>query len=737
MNLVDVPTGCSIVQTEWSVMLSSLLLIFVRKLIIPASLGFLANCILIASPGAAQDRPRITIDDVVDRSRPGLRTIGWLGSESLYARIRSTTGETYLKKFQAGGPAGLDLTAAFDADDLDRTIVRTTSIAPDGERLVSFVDGQWKILNLATKLQSTLIAPELPTGLPENFAWNRIDWAEDGGSVAISEMYDARGRSTAKDNTIEINGVRLQETASVSDRIVVLNTRLLLASIAGDGNMNSWVFPGCTSAGHSFSMQSELFVTLTCFEVDVPHTKIIRINPVTEEYEEIFRASAILQGSHPRISPDGKLLAFALNDDSSNWDGFVDLAIIDSKTGEIVLRLRPSMNKGLAPSSDYYWSADGKSIYVTARASGLDEIWSLSLSGTHQLLAGGDRRRYGMSVSPDGTKLSYTTMDGYGYRDVRKLDTETLNEEIYYVIDDPMSDFTLGNWQQIEWESTNGIRPKGWLITPPDFDPVDQYPLFVYVHGNGTGSDLYLSGAFTGTISGGPLEWHALATLGYIVFVPDYRMSGNYGPEPIKQSRSDQVDGALFDARDVITGVKHLISHGYVDPNSIAIMGHSLGGTRAFKVLIDEPGLFSAAILNDSSALDLRSMLEGASSGTRTGSNFNRFLRMTYKSELAEDPEPYKKNYVLDAVRIQTPTLFLRGGYGGEASPTKYASHETAFTLIRQAGVPARYITFVDEGHTYSTPEAALVAFDLVMGWMAEHMPARQDGADFVAQQSE
>ena len=697
----------------------------------------LASCTLVSSPGSAQNKPEIKIEDVIDRGQSRLRRVGWLGSDALYGLYRSTAGEPSVRRLQSDGPAGADLAAGLDARGADRNGFRTISVSPDGKRLVSFVDNQWRTLELAAQSTTIMTMPERPAGLPENFAWYMTDWADDGRRVAISEMYDARARSSASVASFKINGVTLEETAPASDRTVVQQTRLLLVDAVSGDNLGSWVFPGCTSAGHSFSPATELFVTLTCFEVDVPHTKLIRINTETKKYEEVFRANSIIQGFRPKVSPDGKLIAFPLNNDGSNWAAFVDLAILDSGSGEIVQRLRPNANQGLAMQGEYYWAADGKSLYVSARGAGLDEIWSLSLTGDHKRLAGGDRRRFAMSLSADGAQLSYITLDGYGYRDIRTLDTETGREDIFYVIDDPASQFALGQWQQIEWKSTDGIRPKGWLITPPDFDPANQYPLFVYIHGNGTGSDLYLDGAFTGSVSGGPLEWHALAALGYVVFVPDYRMSGNYGPEPIRQSRRDRLDGAVYDALDVISGVNHLVSLGYVNSDRMAVMGHSLGGARAFKILTDEPRLFRAAVLNESSGLDRRSMFEAASSGSRTGSDFNRFMRTIYGKELAEDPDPYKTNYVLDAVRIQTPTLFLRGGYGGNASPTMYASHETAFTLIRQAGVPTRYIMFPDEGHTYSTPEAALVAFDLVTDWLAKHMPAEPGDADFVVRQRE
>jgi dipeptidyl aminopeptidase/acylaminoacyl peptidase len=694
-----------------------------RLLVLPTLL-LVTGCALVAPPGFAQAKPQISIEDVLDRGRPELRRAGWLGPDRLYGQFRSASGETSLRVLRADGAEGEDLAAGIGLDQTDPAGFRTILLSPDGTRLISYTGEEWRVTNRETGAQQALAAPALPAHLPDAFAWSSADWAEDAGRVAISEMYDNRTRQRAAAAPEIVNGVRLEETAPVSEPVLVYHTRLLVADLADAGDVQSWLFPGCTSAGHAFSPGAELYVTLSCFEAEIAHTKLLRIDLETEAVSEIFRANAVLQDSHPRLSPDGERIAFALNSDGSNWGAFMDLAILDADTGEVLHMLRPASKQGLAPFSEYFWSADGKAVYAGARAAGLDEIWALSLSGSHRRLAGGERKRYEMSLSPDRSKLIYKTLDGYGYSDVRTLNVSSGAESIYHVINDPQADFQLGRWTQIEWKSDSGINPKGWLVTPYGFDPKRQYPLYVYVHGNGLGSDLYLDGPFTGHVVGGPLEWHAIAALGYVVFVPDYRMSGNYGPEPIKQISAQLRDAAEFDARDVVAGVKHVVSLGFVDPQRIAIMGHSAGGTRTFKVLTEAPDLFAAAILNDSSPLDPQSILEAASTGTRTGTDFNRFMRTLLGTELADNPDAYKTNYTLDAVKIRAPTLFLRGGYGGGASPTQYASHELAFTLIRQSGVAAKYITFLDEGHTYSTPESARLAFQLVTDWMREHMPA-------------
>ena len=682
-------------------------------------------------PAYAQNKSDITIDDVLERRHVVVRSVDWVDSTTLYAQIRSSSGETTFQTIYSNGRKEPGL-SSIAVDTPSAKAILGGSLSPSNDRLVSRVDGEWRVQEFSTLIENSLDLPALPEGVPTAYGWHKIDWAEDGSRVAISEMYDGRQEMLATPEEVEINGVKIQETSPDSDHQIIRATRIIVTDGTGRDAISVSVFPGCYSAGHSFSNRYELFVALTCFETGTPHTRILRMEPDTGVYEEIYRVNSILQESHPKVSPDGKMLAFPLPADGSGWATFLDLGIIDAQTGQVVHRLLPSSDQGITTATDYYWSKDSLSVYVRARSAGLDEVWALSLSGNHQRLMAGDRRRYGMALSPSRDKLSYLTIDGYGYRDVRVFDIAAGQEEIYYVIDDPKEQFNFGRWQQIEWESDDSIRPKGWLITPPNFDPMQKYPLYVDVHGNGTGSDLYLFAPLTLSVANGPLEWHAFAALGYVVFVPDYRMTGNYGPEPIIKARETRIDAIVFDAKDVVTGVNHVVSLGFIDSNRIAMMGHSMGGPRVFKALTDAPTLFAAGVLNESSALDRRSILELASSGPMTGTDSNRYVRTWLGPDIGDDPEPYKANHVLDAVKIETPTLFLRGGYGGKISSSVYASHETAFTLIRQAGTPTRYFTFLDEGHTYSTPEAAGVAFDLVTDWLAEHMPAEPGDPDYI-----
>lgn len=52
---------------------------------------------------------------------------------------------------------------------------------------------------------------------------------------------------------------------------------------------------------------------------------------------------------------------------------------------------------------------------------------------------------------------------------------------------------------------------------------------------------------------------------------------------------------------------------------------------------------------------------------------------------------------------------------------------EVLFSILKQHGIPAKLLQFVQEGHTYTHPEAARVAFEAARSWLETHVPERKD----------
>jgi dipeptidyl aminopeptidase/acylaminoacyl peptidase len=334
-------------------------------------------------------------------------------------------------------------------------------------------------------------------------------------------------------------------------------------------------------------------------------------------------------------------------------------------------------------------------------------------------------------MSHDGHRVAYETMDGFGRHDLRTLDLRTDEERVVKVFDDPTEQFSLGEFHHIRFPSTDGISPYAYVFVPRDFDPRKKYPVLVDVHGGGSGSSLYLQAPLTIACSHGPLEWHLWASLGYVVIVPDYRSTGYYGPVPAATKQPRDVTGE--DVRDAVSALRFMTSQSFVDPTRTALIGHSAGGARGYRLLTEHPDLFRAALLNEGASPDPLSTMLSLSTGGYTGREFEGVTSDVLGGRLSQIPETYKHNAIFNAYRVRTATLILLGNdaLGGVG----HLPHQVLYSILRAYGTPTRLLSFVDEGHTYTRRESARLAFREAQRWFEKHlstepMPARQASAD-------
>jgi len=326
-------------------------------------------------------------------------------------------------------------------------------------------------------------------------------------------------------------------------------------------------------------------------------------------------------------------------------------------------------------------------------------------------------------LSPDGRWLSYQTEDGNSHKDVRIRSTRDGSERIVTVLSDVSSDYRLAGFQHVKWRSTDGLDIYGYVFTPPDFDPKRKYPLYVDVHGGGPAARLYLGGPLSLAISNTPLEWHAWATLGYVVFVPDMRSSGEYSPKVAAQrygSGDWDWTGMQKDVEDIESGTRWMISQGYIDPERVAVFGHSAGGGRV-NLLLTRSNLYHAGIIHEAIHSGAIGYVFAFASGRNTGAGFDE-LYFSNGQRLADNPQAFTGGFMFDGYRSHTPTLIMVG------DPDKGAvepfSAEVLFTLLRMYHVPTRMLRYPDEGHNPLTAASALHRYEEIKAWLEKYIPA-------------
>ncbi|WP_424767354.1 alpha/beta hydrolase [Paenibacillus sp. sgz302251] len=144
-------------------------------------------------------------------------------------------------------------------------------------------------------------------------------------------------------------------------------------------------------------------------------------------------------------------------------------------------------------------------------------------------------------------------------------------------------------WEEISFEN-NGSRMKGWLLQPIQGTEVKDglLPLVVVAHGWGSNRTRVLR--YT----------HPLYKAGFAVFVHDARSHGD--------SDAIQAPSAFMFRDDVRSAVETARRLPGIDPNRIAVLGHSLGGFGTLLAL--DKGLKVNSVITDSMPVRFETMLQ-------------------------------------------------------------------------------------------------------------------------------
>jgi dipeptidyl aminopeptidase/acylaminoacyl peptidase len=172
------------------------------------------------------------------------------------------------------------------------------------------------------------------------------------------------------------------------------------------------------------------------------------------------------------------------------------------------------------------------------------------------------------------------------------------------------------------------------------------------------------------------------ASKGYLIFNPDITYKTGYPGE------------SAYDA--IVSGVTALMNKGFVDPERIALQGHSWGGYQA-AYLITRTNMFACAeagapVVNMTSAYG----------GIRWESGLSRAFQYEHTQSriggtLWEYPDRYRENSPLFSLdKVNTPVLILHNDKDG-AVPW-YQGIEM-YSALRRLGKPAWMLNYNDEPH--------------------------------------
>lgn len=151
-----------------------------------------------------------------------------------------------------------------------------------------------------------------------------------------------------------------------------------------------------------------------------------------------------------------------------------------------------------------------------------------------------------------------------------------------------LKDAPMNPMETIRYRASDGMEIPAVVTYPRHRKDRRNLPVVIMPHGGPFGvRDLEEFGFF---------PWHqAMAELGYVVIQPNYRGSGGYGKEFVKEGRKPDGYGKRMqdDLNDAVT---HFASAGLIDKNRACIMGWSYGGYATARGAQRDPDVWKCAI---------------------------------------------------------------------------------------------------------------------------------------------
>ena len=394
----------------------------------------------------------------------------------------------------------------------------------------------------------------------------------------------------------------------------------------------------------------------------------------------------------PRLSPDGKWIAYTGYDEKKYTSHLSSLYLMDSSGGS------KRLLSGNLPSSpsNVVWAADNSGVYYQMEERGEANIYFVPLNGAIRKVTKGAHVLSGVSVAKNGqAAATVTTPFRPGYLvTFPLLKPETLRE-LVDVNADVLADIKLGEVDELPFKAPDGLDLQGWLIKPAEFDPAKKYPMLLYIHG---GPWSMYSVAFN-------WDWQNFAANGYAVLFMNPRGSTGYG--------QDFVNGIQYsypgkDYDDLMAGVDAALAKGFIDKDNLFVCGGSGGGVLTAWI-VGHTNRFRAAV-------SMRPVI-----------NWHSFVGITdgpswykqFKKYPWEDPLEYAVRSPLNFVaNVTTPTMVMTG----EADlRTPISQSEEFYRALKMLKKDTLLVRMPEEFHGWRRPSHRLLQQAYLMAWFEKY----------------
>jgi acylaminoacyl-peptidase len=405
------------------------------------------------------------------------------------------------------------------------------------------------------------------------------------------------------------------------------------------------------------------------------------------------------------VSTDGRKIAYLGYDDRKLAWQSVDVYVMDTATGDS-RNLTASFDRSVV---DVQWAGSSNRLLVQYEDAGRTHIGRLSMDGKVESLTddvGGTAigRPYNsgsFSVANNGD-YAYTAVRPDRPADVATGRGARAPLRLTDLNDDLLGHRALGRVEEITWTSSVGdYEIQGWLVYPPGFDPGEQYPMILEIHG----------GPHTAYGPHFSAEVQLFAAAGYVVLYANPRGSTSYGEEFSLEIHHDY-PGEDYD--DLISGVDAVIARGFVDEDALYVTGGSGGGVLTAWI-VGKTDRFRAAVV-------AKPVINWASF-TLTSDITHMVSQHWFPAMPWEDPDTYWRRSPLSLVgNVSTPTALLTGE---EDFRTPMPESEQYYQALKVRKIDTALIRIPEASHGIAARPSQLIAkVDNILAWFARYPAA-------------
>lgn len=248
----------------------------------------------------------------------------------------------------------------------------------------------------------------------------------------------------------------------------------------------------------------------------------------------------------------------------------IDFKYLDQKKGEVYYLASPD-------------NATQKYLYKS----------SLTGKGKNELLSPGNQKgTHDYSFSSNGKYAEHTFSNYYTPRSkafISVADHQTLNEEKSR-IDKAKESEEKSNIEFFTITTADSIEMDGWLVKPKNFDPKKKYPVVFYVYSEPAGTTV------KDRYGVGRNRWYIgdMAADGYLYISLDNR--GTPAPKGRVWRKSIYRKIGVVNINDQAMAAKEILKWDFVDPERIAVWGHSGGGSATLNLMFRYPEIYKTGI---------------------------------------------------------------------------------------------------------------------------------------------